>query len=243
MLTYKDFNTRTEFVNHLGLYHNDRHSQTPDFLKILDINPKYYHDELEEIYKNIRNIRDQWNDQSIEQIEQTVRKKGQRHLDIMKSQKEEKLQAGYHPNAAMYRVKNCESTSYFNELARQIGFNQGIARFHLQFPGEVTAWHTDIFSPAHEFLSAAADDTSDQDVGRDRNIRRIMIALEDWNWGHILVFGKTPWINWNAGDVVFWEYGVPHGAANMSYTPRISVSITGEITDKFIEICNHARTI
>lgn len=242
MLTYKDFSTRTEFVNHLGLYHHDRHNTTVDFLKIFNVDSKYYQSELEEIYKNIRDIHENWNTQSIEHIEQAVRKKGQHQLDIMQSQKNEKLQAGYHPNAAMYRVKNCGLSSYFTHLAEQLGLAQGLARFHLQFPGEVTPWHTDIFSPAHEFL-VDGNDTRDQDVGLDRKIRRILIALEDWNWGHILVFGKTPWINWNAGDVIFWDYGVPHGAANMSYRPRISVSITGVLTDKFTEICNHARTV
>jgi hypothetical protein len=143
----------------------------------------------------------------------------------------------------MYRVKNCGPNSYFTQLAEEIGLKQGFARYHLQFPGEVTAWHTDIFSPAHEFLAAGSEDIADQEVGLDRNIRRIIIALEDWDWGHILVFGKTPWINWNAGDVIFWEYGVPHGAANMAYKPRMSVSITGISTDKFKEVCNHARTI
>jgi hypothetical protein len=242
MLTYKDFSTRTEFINHLGLYHNNRHSTSLDFLKILNVDPKDYQAELEEIYKNIEDIRDNWNNQSVEQIEQTVRKKGQRQIDIMQAQKEEKLQAGYHPSAAMYRVKNCGPNSYFTHLAEQIGLDQGLARFHLQFPGEVTAWHTDIFSPAHEFL-IGSEDVSDQNVGLDRKIRRIIIALEDWDWGHILVFGKTPWINWNAGDVIFWDYGVPHGAANMGYKPRISVSITGVLTDKFVELCTNARTI
>lgn len=243
MLTYKDFDTRSEFINYLGLYHNNRNDPAPDFLKIFNVDPSDYNTELIEIYENIQEIQQQWNNQSIENIEQTVKKKGQRHLDIMQAQKREKLQAGYHPNSAMYRVKTCNTNSYFTYLANELGLANGFARFHIQFPGEVTAWHTDIFSPAHEFLSDTIDDIPDSDVGLDKNIRRILIALDNWDWGQILVFGKTPWINWNAGDVIFWEYGVPHGAANMGYKPRISVSITGLSTDKFKKICNYARTI
>lgn len=243
MLTYKDFETRTEFVNYLGLYHNNRHSLQPDFFKIFSVQPQYYQSELEEIFKNIQDVRDNWNNQSIDQIEQSVRKKGQRQLDIMQAQKEEKLRAGYHPNAAMYRVKNCKPDSYFVQLAQELGLKHSLARFHLQFPGEVTAWHTDIFNPAHEFLDDSASEMPDSEVGADRNIRRILIALEDWDWGHIFSFGKTPWVNWDAGDVIFWDYGVPHGSANMGYRPRISVSITGQATDQFRDICNHAKNI
>jgi hypothetical protein len=241
MLTYKDFETRTEFVDHLGLYHNDRTRGDRDFFKIATIDPGRYQSELQEIHLNLKTIFSSWNNQSIEQIEKSVEKKGQRQLDIMQGQKQEKIRAGYHPSAAMYRIKNCVPDSYFSEFAKDIGLKYGLARYHVQFPGEVTAWHTDIFSPAHEFLVGGLDDIPDSEIGQDRNIRRILIALEEWDWGHILSFGKTPWVNWNAGDVIYWDYGVPHGGANMGYKPRISVSITGQITDKFLEICNHAR--
>lgn len=242
MLTYKNFETRTEFVNHLGLYHNDRFSTRVDFVKIFKINTNKFCHELQDIHQNLKYIYESWNNQSIEHIEESVKKKGHRQLEIMQGQKKEKLHAGYHPNAAMYRIKNCGPNSYFTKFAKEIGLKCGLARYHVQFPGEVTAWHTDIFSPAHEFLVNERNDIPDQEIGLDQNIRRILIALEEWDWGHILSFGKTPWINWNAGDVVYWDYGVPHGSANMGYRPRISVSITGEITDKFLEICNHART-
>lgn len=241
MLTYKDFETRTEFVNYLGLYNQSCSNTQPDFLKIANIEKQHYQHELRDILKNLEDIRKFWNNQSVSQIEQTVRKKGQRQIDIMQGQKTEKIRAGYHPDAAMYRVSNCKPDSYFVNFAETIGLKNSLARYHVQFPGEVTSWHTDIFSPAHEFLADIVGEQTDESVGTDRNIRRILIALEPWDWGHILVFGKTPWLEWQAGDVIYWDYGVPHGGANMGYTPRISVSITGQITDKFTEICNHAR--
>jgi len=237
MLTYKDFETRTQFVDYLGLYHNNRHDTKPDWAKIGSISSETYASELQMILDNIQSVRDTWNNQSIEQIERSVAKKGPKQLEIMKGQKQEKIAAGYQSGAAMYRVQNCADDSVFNGYAKQIGLESSVARYHVQFPGEVTVWHTDIYSPAHEFLSHM-DDIPDEKVGLDRQIRRILIALEDWDWGHMLIFGKTPWINWDAGDVIYWEYGVPHGSANMGFKPRISVSITGMITDRFMDQCH-----
>jgi len=242
MLTYKDFETRTEFVNYLGLYHNNPTDSQPDFFKISTLAPHNYQSELQEILENIQNVRETWNNQSVSQIEQTVSKKGQQQIDIMQGQKTEKIRAGYCPDSPMYRVKNAESTSYFYKFVEEIGLTNSLVRYHVQFPGEVTSWHTDIFSPAHEFLKET-DVLTDQAVGIDRNIRRILIALEPWDWGHLLVFGKSSWSGWAAGDVIFWDYGVPHGSANMGYTPRISVSITGQSTEQFVEICKHARAL
>ncbi len=240
MLTYKDFETRTEFVDHLGLYHGDRHDPRPDWIKIDTVSTDLYSKELGMILHNLDHVRETWNNQSIIHIEQSVAKKGSKQLAIMQGQKQEKIVAGYSPDAAMYRVQNCATDSVFNDYAKQIGLQASVSRYHVQFPGEVTVWHTDIYSPAHEFL-VHMDDLPDEELGKDRQIRRILISLQDWDWGHLLIFGKTPWVNWDAGDVIYWEYGVPHGSANMGFKPRISVSITGLVSDLFLEKCNHVR--
>lgn len=239
MKTFNDFVTRTEFVNYLGLYKSNKSAN--DFIKIDSIQKENYDAELIKIHSDIELIQETWNNQSVNAIEKSVAKQGQRQLDIMQGQKTEKLLAGYKPDQPMYRVNNCSTDSYFYELADTLGLKNSLARYHVQFPGEVTAWHTDIFSPSHEFLNENQTDLSDESVGRDKNIRRLMIALEDWQPGQFLLFGNTPWLNWSAGDVIYWDYGVPHGSANMGYAPRVSVSITGQITDQFTKLCNHAR--
>jgi len=235
--TYKDFDSRIKFVEYLKIYHGDRDHSGNDFKTFANISKENYQPELDKILSNIESIRNEWNNQSIEEIEKSVSKKGERHLAIMQGQKQDKLRAGYRLDQPMYCVHNCNDDSYFYEFAKEIGLENSLARYHVQFPGEVTAWHTDIFSPAHEFLVEVEPETDDT-VGLDKKIRRILISLEEWDWGHLMLFGKTSWINWHAGDVIYWDYGVPHGSANMSYTPRISVSITGIITEKFLEIIN-----
>jgi len=240
MLTFKDFDSRVKFVNHLGLYHNDKTCDQKDFSIIDFIDPAFFASEVSDILQNIDLIKRSWNDQSIGAIEKSVATQGPRQLEIMQGQKQDKLRAGYQLHDPMYRIKVCPDDSFFNSYAAQIGLERSLARYHVQFPGEVTAWHTDIYSPAHEFLRPI-DDEPDEMIGKDKNIRRILISLQDWDWGHVLMFGKTPWVNWKPGEVVYWDYGVPHGAANMSYTPRISVSITGLITDKFLSNIKNER--
>lgn len=239
MKTFGDFETRSEFVDYLNLY--EKKSAGPDFVKIAKVEQHRYQQELDRILADIDLVRQQWNNQSINDIEKSVAKKGQTQLDIMLGQKTEKLRAGYHADQPMYRVANCETNSYFTQFAQELGLAHSLARYHVQFPGEVTAWHTDIFSPSHEFLDSKFQDHSDHAVGQDKNIRRVMIALQDWSRGQMLMFGMTPWVDWQAGDVIYWNFGTPHGAANMGYQPRISVSMTGLQTDHFRNICESAR--
>lgn len=233
MLTYRDFDSRQEFVEYLGLYRPQ--PGKPDFRRIDALDPQKFSNEIKQIHQDIENVRQHWNDQSITAIEQTVARVGQEQIDIMAAQKRDKLRAGYNPLAPMYRVKNCDPDSFFTEYGDALGFERPQARYHVQFPGEVTAWHTDIYSPVHEFLAPLVQETPET-VGLDKNIRRILIALEPWHPGEIMLFGQTAWTGWKAGEVIYWEYGVPHGTANTGYVPRISVSITGLATSKFCKI-------
>ena len=63
--------------------------------------------------------------------------------------------------------------------------------------------------------------------GREQNIWRAIVFLEDWKSGHYLEVGERAITHWNAGDVVEWRYDVPHMAANMGFTPRYTLQLTG----------------
>lgn len=239
MLTYKDFNSREEFVRYLNLWHYDKNSKESGFVLLTNANG--FEHELQKIKNNLDVVKHEWHDQSIDHIEKSVSAKGQRQIDIMQGQKNDKLQAGYRPDQSMYRVKQANTDSVLYDLAQTLGLESAYVRYHVQFPGEVTVFHTDIFSPSHEFLPQYAQDDSDQAVGKDTGTRRIIVALEDWDWGHVFQFGCSNWTHWRAGDVVYWEYGVPHCTANMGYVPRISASITGYATSKFNQKLAHAK--
>jgi len=62
-----------------------------------------------------------------------------------------------------------------------------------------------------------------------QSIYRAIVFLENWASGHYLEINGEPITKWSAGDVVVWHYDTPHLAANMGYTPRYTLQITGHV--------------
>lgn len=62
-----------------------------------------------------------------------------------------------------------------------------------------------------------------------QSVYRAIVFLEDWASGHYLEIDNEPIVKWSAGDVVTWWYDTPHLAANMGYTPRYTLQITGHL--------------
>ena len=235
--TYKEFDSREEFVQSLGHWHYDKSIPAQHEFKKIAVVDMDYSRELAEIKKDLEAIKQTWNDQSIKTIRKEVAKttNAEFNMDVMTAQEHDKLRAGYDVNKAMYHVKKVEAGSVWEKIGQQFGLDNALIRFHIQFPGDVTIWHTDIFAPHHELLPKGLN-LNEQTVGHDLGIRRIIIALEDWDWGQCFMFGAQTWSQWQAGDVIFWKFGTPHCAANMGFTPRISMSVTGLETEKFKQL-------
>ena len=66
-------------------------------------------------------------------------------------------------------------------------------------------------------------------VGREHNIRRAIVFLEDWKSGHYAEYMGEPYTNWSAGAVVEWAYDTPHMAANLGLEDRYTLQITGHV--------------
>jgi len=62
-----------------------------------------------------------------------------------------------------------------------------------------------------------------------KNIRRILIMLEDWKPGHYLEIDGTGIINWIAGDYFIWESDCKHAASNIGVEDRYTLQITAEL--------------
>ena len=58
-------------------------------------------------------------------------------------------------------------------------------------------------------------------------IWRCIVFLEDWRSGHYFEIDNKGFTNWKKGDYVFWNYDVPHFAANIGLEPRYTMQITG----------------
>lgn len=64
-------------------------------------------------------------------------------------------------------------------------------------------------------------------VGQEHRIRRAIVFLEDWKPGHYSEVNGEGIVNWSAGDVIEWEYDLPHAAANIGVEDRYTLQITG----------------
>lgn len=65
--------------------------------------------------------------------------------------------------------------------------------------------------------------------GREKNIRRALVLLQDWRPGHYLEVMGKPFVEYCAGTVVEWQYDTPHMAANIGLEPRYTLQITGHL--------------
>jgi hypothetical protein len=64
-------------------------------------------------------------------------------------------------------------------------------------------------------------------------IVRIFIQLTDWQQGQFWNYGNYMYSGWSAGDVTTFDWqNVPHATANASYDPRVTLQLTGLVTDK-----------
>ena len=233
--SYNEFDSREEFIRTLNHWHFDKWSEnTTEFKKIYSVDSALFHGELSKLKMDLDQIRQSWNDQSQLRIRQEVARTtdSKLNLDILAGQENDRLKAGYDPEKSMYHVCRVDPGSIWDQIAQTFGLENALTRLHVQFPGDVTAWHTDIFAPYHNLLPTPAS-LDKNAVGQDVGLRRIIMALDDWDWGQCFMFGARTWSQWHAGDVIYWDFGVPHCAANMGFNPRICMSVTGTPTEVF----------
>ena len=106
------------------------------------------------------------------------------------------------------------------EVAESFGLEKPNFRLHIQKTGQVFNKHIDTLDQIYP------------GVEQDKIIR-IQIMLTDWEPGQYYTYGTYNYANWKAGDVHSFDwYNVPHCTANASYSPRITLQLTGIKTDK-----------
>lgn len=111
--------------------------------------------------------------------------------------------------------------------------NDMIARFEMMFgwkdvctsyykmsSGTILPYHHDTYKRYIEIFELE---------NMQQSVHRAIVFLEDWQSGHYLEVDNEPITKWKAGDVVTWWYDTPHLAANMGYTPRYTLQITGHL--------------
>jgi hypothetical protein len=107
----------------------------------------------------------------------------------------------------------------FNKLLVWFGMDNAKMRLHVQRPGQMWNLHLD-----------KLEKWNPEDPSK---VMRIMIALNDWEPGHFFSYGNYTHTGWHAGDVTTFDWqNIPHSTANAGHGPRITLQMTGVITDK-----------
>jgi hypothetical protein len=104
-------------------------------------------------------------------------------------------------------------------IADNFGLNDLMARIHVQYPGEL--WHRHI----DKLQKWNKDDPT--------QVLRVFIQLTDWQPGQFWEYGNCHWNQWRAGDVSTFDWAnMPHSTANAGHHPRVTLQLTGVVTDK-----------
>lgn len=106
-----------------------------------------------------------------------------------------------------------------NRLLVWFGMDNAKMRLHVQRPGQMWNLHLD-----------KLEKWNPEDPAK---VMRVMIALNDWEPGHFFSYGNYIHSGWHAGDVTTFDWqNLPHSTANAGHTPRITLQMTGIVTDK-----------
>ena len=104
-------------------------------------------------------------------------------------------------------------------ISDAFGLDDCMERIHVQKPGQL--WHRHIDKLYKWFP---------EDPGQ---VGRYFIQLTDWQPGQFWEYGNHHWNHWQAGDVSTFDWqNTPHSTANAGFHPRVTLQLTGIITDK-----------
>lgn len=110
----------------------------------------------------------------------------------------------------------------FLEIFQGQGWKDVGLAFYRMKTGTVIPTHGDLYKRYVELFNLE---------GREQNIRRAIVMLEDWKSGHYLEVEGRAIVDWRAGTVIEWVYDVPHMAANLGLEDRYTLQITGHVGD------------
>lgn len=106
------------------------------------------------------------------------------------------------------------------KFEEQLGWKDVCTCYYRMDPGTILPTHQDTYKRYIDLFELEKCPQS---------VYRAVMFLEDWASGHYLEVAGEPIVNWRAGDVVTWWYDTPHLAANMGYTPRYTLQLTGHV--------------
>jgi hypothetical protein len=116
-----------------------------------------------------------------------------------------------------------------NRLLVLFGMDNAKIRLHVQRPGQVWNLHLDKLEKWNP--------------ENPSQVMRVMIALNDYEPGHFFSYGNYLHTGWRAGDVHTFDWqNIPHSTANAGHGPRITLQMTGVVTDTTRDFLRQLRS-
>jgi hypothetical protein len=142
----------------------------------------------------------------------------------------------------VWKDRTEEEYQPFFKMGEALGIEVHQMRLHAQLLGQVTPMHIDqnMRYARPQWRKVWKDGGGDKDPLK---LRRILIMLNDWEYGHAWQFGNTMYSGYSSGEAVCYDWcNMPHGTANFGYRPRFTLQITGFISDKTRDLIkNHSK--
>lgn len=134
------------------------------------------------------------------------------------------LASGYQPkfcgDMADMRGRQPSWNHKFVEYFESLGWQDIGTSYYRMATGTVMPVHQDRFVKYIDLFNLQ---------GREQNIRRALVLLEDWQPGHYFEVMGEPFVKWSSGTVAEWIYDTPHMAANIGLEDRYTLQITGHL--------------
>lgn len=203
------FSSKWDYIRHFSRWHFDKWKKEPDPFKVFMRIEGDWQKELEALKYEIDVGLDNY-----------VHKGGKGDGLIER----DFIDWGYRPDMVQYQ-RTYEVPEIFVRVAEKLKLLHPDIRIHRQMPGMVAPIHADAYC-SHP----AIHENPTLNVAE---MRRFIIQLTDWDWGQFWGFGNNPWVQWKAGDVVYFESReIVHCTANAGKSPRVSMIVTGWMTEE-----------
>jgi hypothetical protein len=119
-----------------------------------------------------------------------------------------------------------DSSPVLSEIVDALPFAKTRSLLHIQKPGQMHMLHMDA-NYGNGFWDYLG-------VDKHSKLARLMIMLDDWAPGQVMMFGGKHIHHWKKGDAIYFRWqDIPHGTANFGHTDRPLLIVTGEITKEF----------
>ena len=112
-----------------------------------------------------------------------------------------------------------------------IDYDTALIRLMAYLPGQILPWHHDNLGNWCRNNKHINPDIDEQmcDLGP---IRRYLVMVTDWHWGHVIQFQNSYYPRWKSGEVYNLPIPLPHCSANIGIRLKLTCSISGAVTSE-----------